>query len=50
MDDAWDRSAAYGAFGNRQRWLAMCELLDHPKDIRRDRFGELTVPWESIRT
>jgi hypothetical protein len=49
MDDAWDRSAAYGAFGNRQRWLAMCELLDHPKDIRRDRYGELTVPWESIR-
>lgn len=49
MDDAWDRSAAYGAFGNRQRWLAMCELLDHPKDISRDRFGELTVPWESIR-
>ena len=49
MDDAWDRSAAYGAFGNRQRWLAMCELLDHPKDIRRDRFGELTVPWESVR-
>ena len=48
MDDAWDRSAAYGAFGNRQRWLAMCELLDHPKDIRRDRFGEITVPWGSI--
>jgi hypothetical protein len=48
MDDAWDRSAAYGAFGNRQRWLAMCELLDHPKDIRRDRYGELTVPWESV--
>ena len=49
MDDAWDRSAAYGAFGNRQRWLAMCELLDHPKDISRDRYGELTVPWESVR-
>jgi hypothetical protein len=49
MDDAWDRSAAYGAFGNRQRWLAMCELLDHPKDILRDRFGEVTVPWESVR-
>ena len=48
MDDAWDRSAAYGAFGNRQRWLAMCELLDHPKDIGRDRYGELTVPWESV--
>jgi hypothetical protein len=49
MDEAWDRSAAYGAFGNRQRWLAMCELLDHPKDLSRDRFGELTVPWESVR-
>jgi hypothetical protein len=50
MDDAWDRSAAYGAFGNRQRWLAMTELLDHPKDISRARFGEITVPWESIRS
>jgi hypothetical protein len=48
MDDAWDRSAAYGAFGNRQRWVAMTELLDHPKDIRRARLGEITIPWGSI--
>jgi hypothetical protein len=49
MDEAWDHSAAYGAFGNRQRWLAMAELLDIPKDISRARFGEITVPWESVR-
>lgn len=48
MDDAWDRAAPLAAFGNRQRWLAAVELLDHPKDTRRARFGELTVPWESI--
>jgi hypothetical protein len=48
MDDAWDRSAAYGAFGNRQRWVAMTELLDNPKDIRRARLGEITIPWGSI--
>lgn len=48
LDAAWDRAAPYAPFGNRQRWVTACEELDHPKDIRRARFGELTVPWESI--
>jgi hypothetical protein len=48
MDGAWDRSAAYAPFGNRQRWVAMAEALEHPKDIGRARFGEITVPWGSI--
>ena len=48
LDDAWDRAAPYAAFGNRQRWVAAGDLLDHPKDVRRARFGELTVPWESV--
>ena len=49
LDDAWDRAAPYAAFGNRQRWVAACDGLDHPKDARRARYGELTVPWESVR-
>ena len=48
MDAAWDRAAPYAAYGNRQRWLAMATELEHPKDVRRARFGELTVPWESV--
>ena len=48
LDAAWDRAAPYAAFGNRQRWIAACEVLEHPKDIRRARFGEVTVPWESV--
>ncbi len=49
LDDAWDRAAAYATFGNRQRWIAMCETADLPKDVSRARFGEITVPWESVR-
>lgn len=48
LDAAWDRSAAYAPFGNRQRWVATAEALDWPKDTRRTRFGELTVPWETV--
>jgi hypothetical protein len=48
LDEAWDRAAPYAAFGNRQRWVAALDLLDAPKDVRRARFGELTVPWESV--
>ena len=48
LDAAWDRAAPYVAFGNRQRWVAACEGLEHPKDVRRARYGELTVPWESV--
>jgi hypothetical protein len=46
MDDAWDRSAGQTAFGNRQRWRAMCEVLDWPR--LHDRPGELTVPWSTV--
>jgi len=48
LDEAWDRAAPYAAFGARQRWVATAEGLDHPKDVRRARWGELTVPWESV--
>ena len=48
LDAAWDRAAPYAPFGNRQRWVAACEGVDRPKDVRRARFGELTVPWESV--
>ena len=47
LDAAWDRAAPYAPFGNRQRWIATCEQL--PYDNRRARFGELTVPWESVQ-
>ncbi|MDT7545467.1 MAG: hypothetical protein QOE99_1577 [Actinomycetota bacterium] len=49
LDAAWDRSAPYAAFGNRQRWVATVEGLAWPKDAGRARFGEVTVPWESMR-
>jgi len=48
LDEAWDRAAPYAAFGNRQRWAAMAEGLDHPKQVGRARFGEISVPWESV--
>ena len=50
LDDAWDRSASYAPFGPRQRWAAACAALDWPgADPRRARFGELTVPWDTVR-
>jgi hypothetical protein len=49
LDAAWDRSAPYAAFGKRQRWVATVEGLAWPKDAGRARFGEVTVPWESMR-
>jgi hypothetical protein len=48
MDAAWDNAAPYATYGGPQRWLAMAAGLDHPKDVRRARFGEITVPWESV--
>lgn len=48
LDRAWDRAAPYAAFGNRQRWLAATDSLEHVKDVRRARFGEITVPWDSV--
>jgi hypothetical protein len=50
LDDAWDRAAPHAVFGPRARWVATCEALDWPgADTRRARFGELTVPWETVR-
>ena len=46
LDSAWDKSAAYTPFGNRQRWRAMCEVLEWDLVGRRD--GEVTVPWTSV--
>jgi hypothetical protein len=48
LDGAWDRAAPYAAFGSRQRWVAAVDELDWPKDARRARYGELTVPFESV--
>jgi hypothetical protein len=47
LDEAWDRSAPYAAFGNRQRWKAMCEALAWDQ-VGRRRDGEVTVPWASV--
>lgn len=48
LDQAWDRAAPYATYGNRQRWIEAARLLDRPKDTTRARYGELTVPWESV--
>lgn len=49
LDDAWDRAAPHAVFGPRQRWIATCGALDWPDaDVRRSRFGELTVPWSTV--
>lgn len=47
LDDAWQRTAAIGVFGPRQRWIAAIrtsglETLDGPA---RWRLGEVTVAW-----
>ena len=50
LDAAWDRAAPYATYGNRQRWVAACAMLDWPgRDIRRARFGELSVPWATLQ-
>jgi hypothetical protein len=53
MDRAWLESAPLASFGNRQRWVGMCQsmrdagwpLQDGPA---RWRLGELTVDWEAV--
>ena len=47
LDEAWDRSASYSAFGNRQRWKATCEALDW-EQVGAWRDGEVTVPWATV--
>jgi len=48
LDAAWNRAAPYATYGNRQRWQAAVALLDRPKDVSRARYGELSVPWETV--
>lgn len=48
LDEAWDRAAPQAAFGPRARWVAACEGLEWDADVRRSRFGELTVPWGTV--
>jgi len=49
LDEAWDRAAPYAPYGPRARWTAACEGLDWPgAEVRRARYGELTVPWSSV--
>ncbi|WP_175417126.1 class I SAM-dependent methyltransferase [Arthrobacter sp. 24S4-2] len=53
LDKAWLDAAPLAAFGNRQRWTAMCRsmldggwpLADGPS---RWRLGELTVGWDAV--
>ncbi|MFI6293492.1 class I SAM-dependent methyltransferase [Nonomuraea sp. NPDC050790] len=56
-DHAWAVSAAYGAHGLRQRWLAAVEVLGATWPVpqhaplggrARWRLGELTIPWSAI--
>lgn len=49
LDAAWDRAAAWSAYGPRQRWVAACAALDWEQvGPLRHREGELTVPWSSV--
>jgi len=57
FDRAWDRAAAYSAFGPRQRWLtavtslsAAWPVLRYPPygGYRRWRLGEITLPWTAL--
>jgi hypothetical protein len=52
MDAAWDRHAPLAAYGNRQRWQAMCTSLAGQWPLRstgaRHRLGELTVDWQAV--
>lgn len=47
LDAQWDLAAT--PYGARQRWVTTCERLVWPgAQTRRARFGELTVPWETV--
>jgi hypothetical protein len=52
LDSAWAAAAPYGSFGVRQRWLHTVRLVKDAGwpvgDTRR--LGELTVPWDAVRT
>ena len=53
LDKAWLDAAPLAAFGNRQRWTAMCRsMLDGGWPVHdgpsRWRLGELTVGWDAV--
>jgi hypothetical protein len=52
LDAAWAAAAPYASFGARQRWLHTVRALREAgwpvADARRP--GELTVPWDAVRT
>jgi SAM-dependent methyltransferase len=57
FDRAWDRAAAYSAFGPRQRWLtavgslsAAWPVLRYPPygGYHRWRLGEVSLPWTAV--
>ena len=53
LDKAWLDAAPLAAFGNRQRWTAMCRsMLDAGWPVQdgpsRWRLGELTVGWDAV--
>lgn len=49
LDAEWARASAYAVFGPRQRWVETLRTLDRPQlTPERARFGELTVPWETV--
>ncbi len=49
LDEAWDRATGLAPYGPRQRWVAACEgLAWQGAQVRRARFGELSVPWASV--
>ena len=53
LDRHWLASAALAPFGNRQRWLRMCQDMHDAgwpvvRSPSRWRLGELTVAWEAV--
>jgi hypothetical protein len=50
LDHAWSAAAPLSVYGPRQRWVAACRALtaDWPVDVRRTRFGEITVDWPAV--
>lgn len=53
LDQHWLASAPLASFGNRQRWLLMCQkMYDAGWPVRRApsrwRLGELTVAWSAV--
>lgn len=53
LDSQWIAAAPLAAFGNRQRWMTMCQKMYDAgwpvvRDPHRWRLGELTVDWAAV--